>query len=349
MIPQPVLEDLATLLKTKKAALLLDFDGTLSPLVKDRMKAFPAPQARDALRDIIKAYPDAVYIITGRPIHEFDFLFWHGVDEKERTPINVIGEHGTEARLKGKQTSLVALSDAELAFIATVKENLFEKVKTVVTALLQDEELLLTDEQIEEMFIEIKPRAVALHTRPLQGKLSAEKIKAFDDAFKDILESLLNESPELKTTDGKDCFKVLGSGKDMTFELCINPARANKGTAVTWLQQNAPQVEQAEKLFFFGDSFGEPDARGTDSYAAEVVRASRGYVVQVQKARQETVPKGVSFEPHAVIEPPKDAPGKAPVVLGVILKQVANLLEIGEDVELAAAEGGKLEMASGSR
>lgn len=61
------LEELA---RSRKAALLLDYDGTLAPFRVDRDRALPYPGISALLREIMKTGHTRVLLITGRPAQD---------------------------------------------------------------------------------------------------------------------------------------------------------------------------------------------------------------------------------------------------------------------------------------
>jgi trehalose 6-phosphate phosphatase len=58
---QPVVED------ARRAVILVDFDGSLAPIVADPASARPLPEARDALAALVPLV-DRVAVVSGRPV-----------------------------------------------------------------------------------------------------------------------------------------------------------------------------------------------------------------------------------------------------------------------------------------
>lgn len=56
--------------RARESALLLDYDGTLSPFQLDRDKAFPYPGVSTLLSEVMNAGHTRVVVLTGRPAHE---------------------------------------------------------------------------------------------------------------------------------------------------------------------------------------------------------------------------------------------------------------------------------------
>jgi trehalose-phosphatase len=78
----------AQLREARRGVLLLDYDGTLSPLTPDRDQAVPYPGVRDLLEQI--ARKSRVVIVSGRPVQDVLRLL------ALRRPIEVWGVHGLE-------------------------------------------------------------------------------------------------------------------------------------------------------------------------------------------------------------------------------------------------------------
>lgn len=75
------------------SALLLDYDGTLAPLVEDRRKAVPYPEVKPVLRALLGCPRTRVVIVSGRGVAEVSALL--GVE-----PLPEIwGAHGLERLL----------------------------------------------------------------------------------------------------------------------------------------------------------------------------------------------------------------------------------------------------------
>ncbi|MEI8000537.1 MAG: trehalose-phosphatase [Actinomycetes bacterium] len=76
-----------------QAALLLDFDGTLAPIVDDPARAEPLPEAVDACTRSA-AHFGLVAVVTGRPVA---FVRRHLPDRR----IRVVGQYGLEREVDG--------------------------------------------------------------------------------------------------------------------------------------------------------------------------------------------------------------------------------------------------------
>jgi trehalose 6-phosphate phosphatase len=136
--------------KAVEKALLLDYDGTLSPFHRDPSKAYPYPEVRDVVNRIKKSGEVRVVIITGRWIRDLLPLL------KLTEPPEIWGLHGMERLNPDGSYELAAMEEKALLGIVTA------------------------DEQIEAMGLsgqcEKKPGCVALHWRGMSEK-EVQKIR----------------------------------------------------------------------------------------------------------------------------------------------------------------------------
>lgn len=78
--------------------LMLDFDGTLAPIVSDHREAYMSFQTRKLLQNAARRFPAAV--ISGRSLRD--------VRERVHLPIAYAGSHGLELYSRGTRTGLCA-------------------------------------------------------------------------------------------------------------------------------------------------------------------------------------------------------------------------------------------------
>jgi trehalose 6-phosphate phosphatase len=130
--------------KAVEKALLLDYDGTLSPFHADPSKAYPYPEVRDVINRIKKSGEVRVVIVTGRWIRDLLPLL------KLKEPPEIWGLHGMERLNPDGSYELAAMEEKALLGIVTA------------------------DEQLEAMGLsgrcEKKPGCVALHWRGMSEK-----------------------------------------------------------------------------------------------------------------------------------------------------------------------------------
>jgi len=94
--------------RARRPALLLDYDGTLSPFQIDRDQAFPYPGVREILESIVETGRTRVVIISGRRAEDLGRL----LQLKNRPEI--WGSHGNERIMPDGSHHLAKLSRAEI-------------------------------------------------------------------------------------------------------------------------------------------------------------------------------------------------------------------------------------------
>ncbi len=134
--------------KAVEKALLLDYDGTLSPFHTDPSKAYPYPEVCDVINRIKESREVRVVIVTGRWIQDLLPLL------KFTDPLEIWGLHGMERLKPDGSYELAAMEEKALLGIVTA------------------------DEQVEAMGLssrcEKKPGCVALHWRGMSEKKAQE-------------------------------------------------------------------------------------------------------------------------------------------------------------------------------
>ncbi|MCD4814084.1 trehalose-phosphatase [bacterium] len=164
--------------------LLLDFDGTLSPFVDDRFKAFPYPGVTDLLYEIIAKPTSRVVIVTGRPLNEILPLL-----NMQPNP-EIWGSHGWQHLLTDGTTEDFPLPDDIRNILETVKNDFQRQIP------------------IEKM--DIKPSSVAVHWRGLDNK----QRETFSKHAQAVCEPFQNHAGlELQAFDGGLELRVKGRDK----------------------------------------------------------------------------------------------------------------------------------------
>lgn len=119
--------------------LMLDYDGTLAPFVKERMQATPYPGVRERLTDLAKLKKSRTVIVSGRSLSDLEKLVDIPVS------LELWGSHGLERKLTDGKKVAAPISAKMSA------------------ALQQGIEICLRNAGLE--YCEIKPFAVAFHWR----------------------------------------------------------------------------------------------------------------------------------------------------------------------------------------
>jgi trehalose-phosphatase len=185
----------AELAPASRWLLVLDFDGTLSPIVEHPDDARPAPGALDAIRSL--AARTSVAVVSGRPVAQLR-------DRLGDLPVTFAGGHGAEVVAPdGTSTSLVDDPDG-------VRRTL-DAAEAAVGALVD------TD---AGWVVERKDASLAVHHRRVDPPLR-------DRLLPQVLDTL-HEARDRPEPDG---FEVL-EGKAVVE---LRPAGVDKGRALAWI------------------------------------------------------------------------------------------------------------------
>ncbi len=160
-------QNLNELLRTKgRIFLFLDFDGTLSPIVKNPSQAKLPKAAKEILKTLAKNKKIVLAIISGRSL----------ADIQKRVGISKIayaGSHGLEVFLSGRRIVTNKLSRRfETQILKPVKENLAKALQPFKGVIFED-----------------KGQILAIHYR----KVSSIKVPKLKAIFNRVTESLLNK------------------------------------------------------------------------------------------------------------------------------------------------------------
>jgi trehalose-phosphatase len=134
----------ARLKAASSGLLMLDYDGTLSPFVQDRLLAHPYPGVRERLERLIALDGNRVVLISGRKARELQSLI--ALDR----PIEIWGSHGREHLALDGSYSIKPLTEYE--------QEVLDQMKT-----------LLEQEFALEM-LECKPNSIAVHWRGAESR-----------------------------------------------------------------------------------------------------------------------------------------------------------------------------------
>jgi trehalose-phosphatase len=129
--------------QSERNALLLDYDGTLSPFQLDRERAYPYPGVKQLLKGILYAGRTRLVLVSGRPAHDVQRLL--GLEPAPE----IWGVHGLERLLPGGEYHRKPLNPAN-------QQGLEE-----ANAWLEREGL--------ERLTEIKPGSLAVHWRGMEA------------------------------------------------------------------------------------------------------------------------------------------------------------------------------------
>lgn len=163
---------------------VLDFDGTLAPIVERKEDAALAAGARDAVAAL--ADVTEVTVVTGRPVHDV-------LPRLQDLPVTVVGNHGTQARLP--DGTIEDLLDT------TRMGRVLDEVEGTVAR---------TVDPADGWEVERKPTSVAVHDRRVDDQVR----QAVLPAVRKGLERHADRPPGWKVLDGHRVTEFAPSGAD---------------------------------------------------------------------------------------------------------------------------------------
>jgi trehalose 6-phosphate phosphatase len=204
-----------------RAAVGLDFDGTLAPIVDDPERAHIHPEASDVLVDLAGVVA-AVAVITGRPARQA--LDLGGLEEVG----NAIGDSGRELYLFGQY--------GNERWSSTRRRIISPRPPPGLSTFLRDLPRTLRDADAAAAYVEDKGLAFAVHTRRLANA---------DAAYERLLPPLRDLAARngLVLEPGRQVIEVRAPGMD-------------KGQAVETLVDEVG----AGAFLFAGDDLGDIEA-----------------------------------------------------------------------------------------
>jgi len=172
------LDEVKTAIIEKPVSLLLDYDGTLTPIRKTPAAAIIHPKVRSVLKAISKNKNIKVAIISGRSLRDIKKIV--GIKK-----INYFGNHGFEFEdASSKRIAFVPLYYKKI--IAEVKSILKNKISSIKGALLED-----------------KGFTLSLHYRLVKA---GDILKVKDILFKLYKEKHFNKN--IRINHGKKVFEI---------------------------------------------------------------------------------------------------------------------------------------------
>jgi trehalose 6-phosphate phosphatase len=204
----------------------LDFDGVLAPIGPRPEDARPLPEAVAALRRIVADASTTLGLVSGRAAT--DPALRHAAPPST----TIVGSHGAEpGRIDddGELQSLPPELDAD-------QQQLLAQLLTAAEALVSD---------VEGAWVEHKPAAVVVHTRPVPDAGEAT-------ALEDTVEERLGSMAGVRPIRGK-----------RVVELSV--AHTTKGDAVALLRRGYPDggLDERTPVLYIGDDVTDEDALGS--------------------------------------------------------------------------------------
>lgn len=172
-------DELVSLLQSRKPALFLDYDGTLTPIVQDPADAFLPERAKRLLDEAKRMFP--VGIISGRGLE--DLMGRVGIGG-----IAYAGSHGLE-----------------IAFINGERKQLVDELHKCLCEIEAAEiELRRLSKSFKGAILERKRFGVALHYRSVAADQISDLLKLFDE--------IALRHPCLRRSEGKRVVELSGTG-----------------------------------------------------------------------------------------------------------------------------------------
>lgn len=168
----------------KNRLLLLDYDGTLTPIVRRPEDAAPSAELRELLQNIARPVNTTCVIISGRPHDTLEE--WLG-----DLPLGFVAEHGVCRKLPGQEWAL----SGELAF------DWKSSVRDMMAAWL---------ERLPGSFVEEKHAALAFHYREAsRATAEADAARLFDE-----LQKFSSYGKDFELIHGKKVIEAVTAGVD---------------------------------------------------------------------------------------------------------------------------------------
>jgi len=147
-LPEGLNQFFERLEQAKNRLLLLDYDGTLSPFVKERQQAYPYSGVEERLERLVASHTTRVIIVTGRAIEHIKPLL------KINPLPEIYGSHGWESLNPDGSYSL-------------------RNADPKLTEALQNAREYIADNQFDD-YLEEKPVSLAIHFRGIAEDKAVE-------------------------------------------------------------------------------------------------------------------------------------------------------------------------------
>ncbi|WP_052668218.1 trehalose-phosphatase [Nitriliruptor alkaliphilus] len=209
----------------RRWTVVIDFDGTLAPIVDHPDRAAPAPGAIEAIEDLARVCE--VALLSGRALDDL-------VARLGRTPPGVllVGGHGSEARHPdGTRTALTDLDAATAAL---------DEVEATIRPLV---------DETAGWIVERKATSVAVHHR----RVTPTEVDRILPEVRRALEGATSSAPGFVVLDGKAVveLRVRGTDKGVALRWILDRAAARAD-----LLPGRPDI----KPLVFGDDTTDEDA-----------------------------------------------------------------------------------------
>lgn len=200
-----------------RSLLMIDYDGTLAPLVPNRMEAHPYPHVTERLLALLQLKNTRVVLVSGRSLNDLEALF------DLPSSLEVWASHGMERRLStGKK------------FYAPLNPKLIEGLKKGVQLCL---------ETASPKQCEIKPFSVALHWRGLEPAEKWNLMESVEAAWNDLIKEY---DLEIHRFDGGIELRTKGRNKGSVVQDLLKEIKPE--TAVAYLGDDLTDEDAFKEL-----------------------------------------------------------------------------------------------------
>jgi len=196
--------------------LMLDYDGTLAPLVQKRDQAYPYPGAIERVSKLMERKSNRLVIVSGRSLVDLEKLL--GISE-----IELWGSHGLERKLPDGKMILAPINE--------ISKNGLERG------------IRACQEVAEAQYCEIKPYSVALHWRGMDPE-EAARIGSLVELKWNTICSEYNF--ELHRFDGGIELRLRGQNKGDVVEELLR--EVSKDIAIAYLGDDATDEDAFARL-----------------------------------------------------------------------------------------------------
>lgn len=197
------------------ALLILDYDGTLAPLVQNRMQATPYPGVKERLLALLELEQTRLVIVSGRSLSDLETLL--GLPSS----LELWGSHGLER----KRQDPIAVSRFNVPLDFKIDEGLKQGLK-------------VCQEQADPAMCEVKPYAVALHLRGIDPLKQSEVSEPIERAWEKICS---NYDLEIHHFDGGIELRPKGRNKGDVIVQLLSEVPAH--TPIAYLGDDATDEE----------------------------------------------------------------------------------------------------------
>lgn len=165
----------------KQCALLLDYDGTLVPFVKDPKMAHPDPELLELLTTLASLSGNKVAIVSGRPRRDLEA--WFG-----RLPVSLVAEHGVWLRPRG----------GDWRMLKTITTEWKESLRPI---------LQLYVDRLPGALLEEKEFSLAWHYRKADPELASQRAQELLDDLSGFTRNI-----DVQVLEGNKVLEVRNTG-----------------------------------------------------------------------------------------------------------------------------------------